>query len=71
MPEVDPRFLAWLITTLPPRCYRPGQETLEDHLKYAGKVELVEAIRMEHERRLAEVVPEDDDEIAALAMEGT
>lgn len=31
-----------------PRCFNPDRETVEEHLRYAGKVELVQLIRSQH-----------------------
>ncbi|MCW2317129.1 hypothetical protein M2322_002683 [Rhodoblastus acidophilus] len=54
-PPITPELVAWLLTAFPPRCYEgPRSETLEDHLKYAGKVELVEQLRNELEEQQKE-----------------
>jgi hypothetical protein len=41
---IPDRVIDYYAAAYPPRCIRPG-ETLEDHLRYAGKVDLVEAMR--------------------------
>lgn len=46
MPLPNEELLAWLERVFPPACYNPREGTLEDHLKYAGKVELIESMRM-------------------------
>lgn len=37
----------------PPRCYDPKNETIEEHLKYAGKVEMVATLRGQFENERA------------------
>ena len=49
-PVPDEDLLEFLEATFPPRCYDPSAETLEDHLKYAGKVDLVQAMRLAYDR---------------------
>lgn len=43
-PEVPKSLIEWLEREFPPRCLGTA-ETVEDHLRYAGKVELVQSLR--------------------------
>lgn len=45
LPLPDEDLVVFLEETFPPRCYDPRSEDLEAHLKYAGKVELIQAMR--------------------------
>jgi hypothetical protein len=45
LPLLDADQLARLEDAFPPRCYDHRSEVLEDHLKYAGQVELVQKLR--------------------------
>lgn len=51
IPEVDLTLLEFLEELYPPRCYEPGRESLEDHLKYAGMVDLVRMLRGSYEEQ--------------------
>lgn len=46
MPVPSEELLSWLERVFPPECYNPREGTLEDHLKYAGKVELIASMRL-------------------------
>ena len=49
-PEVTKELVRWLQTQYPPRCYSgDAGETLEQHLQYAGKVDLVFELATIHE----------------------
>lgn len=50
LPDNTEDLLAYLSTLYPPRCYDPKTEDMEEHLKYAGKSELIEDLKY----RLAE-----------------
>jgi len=43
-PEVPEDLVAYLEAAFPPRCKKPS-ESLEEHVRYAGCVELVEILR--------------------------
>lgn len=61
VPRVPSELVAWLEQQFPPRCYE-GKERIEDHLRYAGRVELVASMRSTmQEQQLGEVA------LAALA----
>lgn len=42
-PRVPPDLVDWLKKTFPPSCMTPT-ETIEDHLRRAGKVELAQTL---------------------------
>jgi molybdopterin-guanine dinucleotide biosynthesis protein A len=64
LPEVDEEHVEALEALYPPRCYDHRSESLEDHIKYAGKAELVMELRadLEARRQLEVELAEDDDE---------
>lgn len=67
-PPVPQELVEYLEAAFPPRCMQAG-EGLEDHLRYAGKVELVSALRA-HTATVASPVEEDLDSVAErLAQE--
>ena len=43
-PDIPLEVVEWLEEQYPPQCIRKGEE-LEEHLRYAGKVDLVIALR--------------------------
>lgn len=49
-PDIDGELLAYLEGAYPPRCIQPG-ERFEDHVRYAGKVELIAAMRSQYDAR--------------------
>lgn len=61
-PIITKSLLKWLQDAYKPRCYGGGSESLEEHLKLAGKVELIDLLAGIHEQQ-----SEDEDAIAALA----
>ena len=44
-PTVSRTLVDWLEGIYPPRCYDVGNETLEQHLQYAGKSSLVQDLK--------------------------
>ena len=56
VPEVPLDLLQALEAAFPPRCYE-AKTSLEEHLMYAGKVQLVEALRATYE---AQARPDSD-----------
>jgi hypothetical protein len=50
VPEIDLALLRFLERLYPPVCYDPRRGTLEDHLMYAGKAELVAELRETYNR---------------------
>lgn len=50
-PDLSELLVAWLEEAFPPRCLAP-RETVEDHLRYAGKVELIAFLRAQLVDRL-------------------
>jgi hypothetical protein len=74
-PRLTAEQVAVLEELFPARCYQPGIETLEDHLKYSGKVELIAALKansIDGTVPGAELSPEEaealiDDEVARIA----
>ena len=50
-PDLTEPLLAWLEAHYPARCLGP-RETVEDHLRYAGKVELIATLRAQLTERL-------------------
>lgn len=61
-PEVPRELVDWLQRLYPPRCLMPN-ETVEDHLRYAGMVELVQtlaAIAEQQRREFLELDEEDE-----------
>lgn len=51
-PDLTETLLVWLEAAYPPQCYDPQRESLEQHLKYAGKVDLIASLRAQLEARL-------------------
>jgi hypothetical protein len=49
-PDLTEQQLAYLEALFPPRCLKPN-EMVEDHLRYAGKVELIAMLRAQLEER--------------------
>jgi hypothetical protein len=49
-PDLTEAMLVWLEEYFPARCLGP-RETVEDHLRYAGKVELVAVLRAQLNER--------------------
>lgn len=61
-PEIPYDLLRWLERNYKPRCLGE-QEAVEDHLRYAGKVDLVEQLRSMYENaQHLEVTLDGDDE---------
>lgn len=61
-PSIPPELVEYLEAAYPPRCMYPG-ESIEEHLRYAGKVDLVIAISVNC-RRAASPAEEDLDSVA-------
>ena len=61
-PEVPEDLLLHLEAAFPPRCYDHRGESLEDHLVYAGRVGLVEAMRSAFEQQRKEALEADPEE---------
>ena len=59
LPDIDVDLVKALEDLYPPRCYE-GEERVEDHLMYAGKVQLVADLRIAHDRQVAEALSPDD-----------
>ncbi|RWP84740.1 MAG: hypothetical protein EOR11_19970 [Mesorhizobium sp.] len=59
LPVFSRESIEELETQFPPRCLGRG-ESVEEHLRYAGKVELVEMFRNRH-KQWAQAQVEDDD----------
>lgn len=57
-PDIDAELVAYLKATFPRRCYDPANETLEEHLKYSGMVELAERIAHAYEVQVEEASEE-------------
>lgn len=60
-PDIPAPLLKWLEENFPPRCYE-GQGSLEEHLLYAGKVQLVTYLREAFGEQ------QEDDQILADAL---
>lgn len=45
LPALSTEQVLKLETAFPHRCYSPKHESLEEHMKYAGKVELIAQLR--------------------------
>ena len=48
LPDLSRDLIEDLEENYPPRCKTP-EESLEDHLRYAGMVELIDVLRQRHE----------------------
>lgn len=61
-PEAPEELLVWLETVFPARCYTSTDgETLEQHLLYAGKVDLIDLLRSANEaRKMGEEIDDAD-----------
>lgn len=59
MPDVPEDLLLFLEGLYPPRCYDPRAENLEAHLRYAGHVDLIAALRASFEEQTRELVLDD------------
>lgn len=60
MPDFTEEQVAWLLASRPERCLRPN-ETVEDHLRYAGAAAFVKDIAIHMEQRVNnEVLTEED-----------
>lgn len=69
MPSMPRDTLEWLEANYPPKCYEPGRETLEAHLQYAGKVDLVQFLRASYSETTDDIAMSaltDDNSIAAM-----
>jgi hypothetical protein len=69
-PHFPQHLLDALIRLYPPRCLGPG-ERVEDHLRYAGKVDLIAAIQQSNDNRVqaADERMLADDQPGALSVE--
>lgn len=50
-PDIEEDLIIRLESEYPPRCYDHRTESLEDHIKYSGMVELVAILKDIHERQ--------------------
>ena len=55
LPDIDEGLVSALESLFPPRCYE-GDETVESHLLYAGRVQLIKELREEYTRQVKEAV---------------
>lgn len=63
LPDIDEDLLKALERIFPPICYE-GHGRIEDHLLYAGKVQLVAELRAQYDQQVADAVlalDEDED----------
>jgi hypothetical protein len=49
LPPFTKEQIEALEASFPPRCYNPSRESVEEHLKYAGRVELIATLRASYE----------------------
>ncbi len=68
--DLSEELLASLEATHPPRCLARDQ-TVEDHLRYAGKVELIASMRIQFEAMLQEQrdAPDENTELSLNGAE--
>ena len=73
-PFIPKAVLDWLEASFPARCYGPRSETLEEHLMYAGKRELIDDIarivdgQSSREQALQALAEDTDPEADALVI---